>query len=85
VQEYPFALEYEPEIVQQIIQLPREVQRSLVERLGELAGDPRPAGYEKLEDAGFRVVWRSIRIVYRVDDANGIVHVVRVSSEPLTG
>lgn len=78
-----YELGYEPQVLHQIAALPRELQRPLVHRLGELAVDPRPKGVEKLdEDGGYRLVWRSIRITYWLDDANSIIHVVRVAPEP---
>lgn len=80
----PYELSYEPEVLEQIAALPREIQRPLVRRLGELAGDPRPKDVEKLDrDVGYRFVWRSVRITYLLDDANSSVHVVRVAMEPI--
>ena len=80
---HEYALGFEAEVVEQIRALPREIQRPLLQYLGDLAKDPRPRGYEKLEDdLGYRVIWRSVRVTYWLDDANGSLQIARVAPEP---
>ena len=51
----------------------------MVERIGRLAGDPRPRGCEKLAGGEqYRVRQGDYRIVYSVEDERLIVWVVKV-------
>lgn len=54
-------------------------RRRLVQRIRDLAGNPRPAGGEKLTgQERYRVRQGWYRIVYSVDDARRVVVVVKV-------
>ena len=76
-----YEFEWELEVLEQIRALPRELQRSVVRRCGELREDARPPGFEKLE-ASYRIPFNSVLIWYWVDDANRLVIVVRVALDP---
>ncbi len=55
-------------------------RRRIVERILSLAGDPRPAGCEKLSDHRdrYRVRVGRYRVVYSIDDRDSLVCVVKV-------
>jgi mRNA interferase RelE/StbE len=55
-------------------------RQRIVNRIGALASDPRPAGCEKLAGAEgrYRIRQGQFRIVYAVDDAAQKVEVVKV-------
>lgn len=72
---------YEPSVRDDILSLPREHQRLVARRCGDLARDPRPTGFEKLE-VGLRMTFHSYRITFWVDDASRIVTIARVSLDP---
>jgi mRNA interferase RelE/StbE len=58
----------------------KKIRKRLVERIRALAGDPRPAGVEKLSgcDDRYRVRQGVYRVVYRVSDEERLVYVVKV-------
>ena len=61
--------------------IPRdEDRRRVVERIERLAGDPRPAGCEKLagREDRLRIRQGDFRILYAVDDRAKTVTVVRI-------
>ena len=55
-------------------------RQRIVNRIGALASEPRPAGCEKLagEQERYRVRQGQFRIVYGIDDASRTVEVVKV-------
>ena len=54
-------------------------RRLIIERIGGLSEDPRPPGSQKLSgEDKYRVRQGSYRMVYRVDDAERSVYVVKV-------
>lgn len=54
-------------------------RRKVVDRIQALAADPRPVGHEKLSGRElYRVRQGWYRVVYVVDDAARVVHVVKV-------
>lgn len=67
------------EAEREIRAFPRQDVRRIIERLNRLAGDPRPVGCEKLQGKiGYRVRQGDYRIVYCIDDAARLVHILRV-------
>ena len=57
----------------------RKDRRLVVDRISQLAADPRPHGSEQLAgDARYRVRQGSYRIVYEIDDASRIVRIVKI-------
>lgn len=59
----------------------KKVRRRVVERIQELATEPRPPGCEKLsgKHARYRVRQGAFRILYEIKDEELIVYVVRVA------
>ena len=54
-------------------------RRRIVRRIQNLADDPRPPGCEKLSgEDKYRVRQGNYRIVYAIEDAKLVVHVVKV-------
>jgi mRNA interferase RelE/StbE len=64
----------------EIEDLPRSTAQRIYDRLGALAGEPRPRGVRKLQ--GERDLWRiragDYRVVYSIDDRGRTIDVVRV-------
>jgi mRNA interferase RelE/StbE len=60
--------------------LPREIQMRIIERVEELASNPRPAGVKKLvsEDNLYRVRVGEYRAVYQIRDRELLVLSVKV-------
>lgn len=59
--------------------LPRKERRRVVQRIRQLAVDPRPPGSEKLSsEEKCRVRQGNYRILYSVDDADASVLVVKI-------
>lgn len=64
----------------EIANLPDGVRRKVIERVGALAGDPRPHGSQKLSgEEKYRVRQGGYRIVYTIADAIVTVTIVRVA------
>ena len=75
-----YRVEVAPLAYRQIKKLPREVQKRIIERVEELASNPRPAGAKKLvsgEDL-YRVRVGEYRAVYQIRDRELIVVIVKV-------
>ena len=55
-------------------------RQRIVEAIGSLSGDPRPAGSEKLAgiEGRYRVRRGNFRVVYAVDDTARTVEIVKV-------
>lgn len=58
--------------------LQRRDRTRVIERIGALATDPRPAGAEKLSNERYRARQGNYRILYEIVDRELIVTVVRV-------
>jgi len=61
--------------------LSREIRQRLRDSIDELANDPRPQGVKVLQGGGerrFRVRVGDYRVIYRIDDKEGVVSVTRV-------
>jgi len=76
-----YEVELEPWVRDQILNLPRHLQRAIVSLLARLGEEPRPRGFEKLESDAVRIVGAGCRITFWIDDANRIVTVTRVAAE----
>jgi mRNA interferase RelE/StbE len=60
-------------------ELALEDRRRIVERIRGLAGDPRPAGCEKLSgEEKFRLRQTDQRILYEINDRDSTVTVVKI-------
>ena len=64
----------------EIRDLPRDVRLRVVNRIRDLAADPRPKGCEKLAGVdGYRIRVSAYRIVYTIEDRVLLVEIVRVA------
>jgi mRNA interferase RelE/StbE len=75
-----YRVEFAPLARRQIKKLPREVQKRIIERVEELASNPRPAGVKKLASGEnlYRVRVGEYRAVYQIRDRELIVVIVKV-------
>jgi mRNA interferase RelE/StbE len=59
--------------------LPQKDANRIAGRIQSLAGEPRPAGSEKLSaQTYYRIRQGDYRIVYSIDDSNCIVDVIKI-------
>jgi mRNA interferase RelE/StbE len=74
------SVEFAPLARRQMKRLPREIQMRIIERVEELASNPRPAGVKKLvsEDNLYRVRVGEYRAVYQIRDRELVVLIVKV-------
>jgi mRNA interferase RelE/StbE len=75
-----YRIEFAPLARRQIKKLPREVQKRIIDRVEELAINPRPAGVKKLVSGEnlFRVRVGEYRAIYQIRDRELIVVIVKV-------
>jgi mRNA interferase RelE/StbE len=75
-----YRIEFTPLARRQIKKLPREVQKRIIERVEELASNPRPAGVKKLVSGEnlYRVRVGEYRAIYQIRDRELIVVIVKV-------
>ncbi|SDS99643.1 mRNA interferase RelE/StbE [Brevibacterium sandarakinum] len=76
----PYSINYVPSTAKALRKLDRPTARRLLNAIGKLAEEPRPAGCIKLEDGDgeFRIRVGDFRIVYDVYDDELIVLALRV-------
>lgn len=75
----PYQIEGQPTLLKQMKGIPAHEQRRILERIYQLADEPRPAGAEKLTDVGgWRIRIGDYRVVYWIDDSQRVVTVTRV-------
>jgi len=68
-----------PSAIKEIEELPRKDRIRVVRKIRELPRNPRPQGCEKLSDQEqYRVRQGNYRVVYSIDDADGLVLVVKI-------
>jgi mRNA interferase RelE/StbE len=76
----PYAVLFQPAARRELAGLDRSDQRRALAAIEALVYNPRPPGCAKL--SGFRDVWRIrvgvFRVIYRVQDRQLIVEVIRV-------
>lgn len=76
-----YTVEFRPSAARSLERLPTEIQRRIVVAAEELAAEPRPAGVRKL--SGEHNIWRirvgAYRVVYEIEDRQGMVMVLRVA------
>jgi len=75
-----YAVFLKPAALRDLRKLPEDIRRRVAVRIDALAGDPRPAGIERLQGEAdlYRVRLRDYRIVYQVESKALVVLVVRV-------
>jgi mRNA interferase RelE/StbE len=66
----PYAIEFAPAAERGFERLPRQAQERIVDRIAELAREPRPMGVAKLKDRqdSYRIRVGDYRVLYHVDD-----------------
>lgn len=66
-------------VSQQIEDLPKKIIQKIIKVIEDLQFNPRPVGVKKLiGNVGWRVRVADYRILYTIDDAQGIVIIYRV-------
>ncbi len=75
-----YSVEFAPLARRQMKKLPREIQIRIIERVEELASNPRSVGVKKLvsEDNLYRVRVGEYRAVYQIRDRELVVLIVIV-------
>ncbi len=76
-----YRIELVPEAEKSLAKLPLKQQQRIARKIDALAESPRPPSSKKLKGADppiYRVVAEDFRILYRVDDKESIVLVVRI-------
>jgi len=75
-----YAVFLKPAALRELRKLPEDIRRRVAARIDALAGDPRPAGIERLQGEAdfYRVRVGDYRIVYQVESKALVVLVVRV-------
>ncbi len=73
-------IDFEPRALKALRKVHQPDQARIVNRIGSLAADPRPANGTKLvglEDA-WRVRQGDYRIIYTIDDAAGVITITKI-------
>jgi mRNA interferase RelE/StbE len=75
-----YQLLYKRSVEKDLRKLPDRVRKVIVQRIVELAANPRPAGVTKLRGAKdlFRVRFTEYRIIYQVKDKEITVLIIKV-------
>jgi len=74
-----YELIYDPAAERAIVRLPRNVQRRVLQRLGDLAENPRPPGSVKLKgQAAYRIRIGDYRVIYTIQDDRLLILVIDV-------
>jgi mRNA interferase RelE/StbE len=74
-----YRLLIKPSAATELEGLPRKDRSRLVQRIGQLAADPRPPGCEKLSGHDqYRVRQGDFRVAYSIDDDERSVLVVKI-------
>lgn len=75
-----YRVQIHPAAQKQMLSLPKKDQKDIVEAIDQLGNEPRPAGVKKLRDTGlWRVRLGRYRVVFRIDDTEKLVIVVKVA------
>ena len=74
-----FRLVFKQSVAKDLRQIPNKDFQRILERIEDLANDPRPAGVEKLTgDEKYRIRQGNYRILYAIDDDIITVTIVKV-------
>ena len=76
-----YQVELAPAAVRQLKKLTRDIQERIVQRLEDLAQEPRPDGVVKLEsvESLYRIRLGDYRIVYQIQDEILLIIVVKIA------
>ena len=78
-----YTLRIDPRVARQLQRMPKNIRTHITERIGELAANPMPPGYEVLKSAtqgGARATFGDYRILYVIDKKSKIVWVEGVGA-----
>ena len=74
-----YSIFFKDSVRKDLASIPRHNLQRIIERIGDLAEDPRPAGCEKLSgQEKYRVRQGNYRIIYSIQDFELTVWVVKV-------
>ncbi len=74
-----YSILFKESVRKDIESIPRKDLQRIMERIGLLAEDPRPAGSEKLSSQErYRIRQGNYRIIYSIQDAEITVWIVRI-------
>lgn len=74
-----YSIFFKESVRKDLASIPKHDLQRIIERIGNLAEDPRPAGCEKLSDQEkYRVRQGNYRIIYSIQDTELTVWVVKV-------
>lgn len=74
-----YRIEIETRARREFLGLPDQVREVITEAIDDLAADPRPPGAKRLlVKSGYRLRKGDYRILYTVDDKEGLIRVYRV-------
>ena len=74
-----YSVRIKPAALKELEQLPAKIVRQIIQRIEDLATNPRPMGVEKLAGVdGYRVRQGNYRIVYAIDDHAREVDVYKI-------
>ena len=75
-----YRIEFAPLAHRQIKKLSREIRNRIIERIEELASNPRPSGVKKLTDEEklYRVRAGAYRVVYQMRDRELAILIVKL-------
>ena len=75
-----YSIEIKRSAAKEIARLPRAELLRITEKITTLADDPRPVGCKKLSgEEKYRLRVGSYRILYKIEDAQLIIYVVKVA------
>lgn len=76
-----YEIRWHPAALREFKRFPRRDQQRIASRVGRLAGDPRPAGSERLigVDDGWRLRVGTYRVLYQVRGDAAMILVARVA------
>lgn len=76
-----FSVEFKPSAKKELEKLSEALIARMIDRIGQLAEEPRPRGCRKLH--GFKDLWRirvgDYRVVYIVDSERNLVSITRIA------
>ena len=78
-----YGIEFLASAARELTKLPRDAQSRVIDAVGALADEPRPAGAKLLSGTGRERVWRiavgQYRVLYLIEDKQVTVVIVRVA------
>ncbi len=70
---------FKPSALKELERLPKRIQGSILEKIGNLADTPRPAGAIKLTNSNlYRIRVSTYRVIYEINDQDIKIVIIRV-------